>query len=142
MDIGTKRIIFRGLSNQRQPSPLSSEFMRLQDEILSFERDHKIIVDVNKLAYTNNMSIFMGDITTPEHRKAAGTIRNLLAVHAKNEDLINIGAYVKGADPVTDQAINYMSVINQFLQQKVDEKTDYETTVNALMQLGNQINLQ
>ena len=64
IDIGSKRIIFRGLSNQRQPSPLSSEFMRLQDEILSFEREHKIIVDANKLAYINNMSIFMGDITT------------------------------------------------------------------------------
>ncbi|MBQ7918239.1 MAG: macro domain-containing protein [Clostridia bacterium] len=64
IDIGSKRIIFRGLSNQRRPSPLSSEFMRLQDEILSFERDHKIIVDVNKLSYVNNMTIFLGDITT------------------------------------------------------------------------------
>mgnify|MGYP003513781419 CR=1 FL=1 len=36
LDIGEKRMIFRGLSNQRQPSPLSSEFMRLQDEILSY----------------------------------------------------------------------------------------------------------
>ena len=43
MDIGTKRIIFRGLSNQRQPSPLSSEFMRLQDEILSFERESRVV---------------------------------------------------------------------------------------------------
>ena len=81
-------------------------------------------------------------VTSREHVGAAGKVRTLLAAYKKNEDLINIGAYVKGADPVTDQAINYMNVINQFLQQKVDEKTDYETTVNALMQLGNQINLQ
>ena len=64
LDIGEKRVIFRGLSNQRQPLPLSSEFMRLQDEILSYEREHKIIVDVNKLAYTKNMCIYEGDITT------------------------------------------------------------------------------
>lgn len=64
LDIGEKRVIFRGLSNQRQPSPLSSEFMRLQDEILSYEREHKVIVDVNKLAYSKNMTIFQGDITT------------------------------------------------------------------------------
>ena len=64
LDIGEKRVIFRGLSNQRLPIPLSSEFMRLQDEILSFERDHKQIVDVNKLAYVKNMTIFQGDITT------------------------------------------------------------------------------
>ena len=64
LDIGEKRVIFRGLSNQRLPSPLSSEFMRLQDEILSYEREHKLIVDVNKLAYVKNMCIFQGDITT------------------------------------------------------------------------------
>lgn len=64
LGIGDKRLIFRGLSNQRQPSPLSSEFMRLQDEILSYEREHKPIVDVNKLAYSKNMTIFQGDITS------------------------------------------------------------------------------
>lgn len=64
LDIGEKRVIFRGLSNQRQPSPLSSEFMRLQDEILTYEREHKVIIDVNKLAYSKNMTIFQGDITT------------------------------------------------------------------------------
>ena len=64
LDIGEKRIIFRGLSNQREPSPLSSEFMKLQDEILSYEREHKLIVDVNKLVYIKNMAIFEGDITS------------------------------------------------------------------------------
>jgi O-acetyl-ADP-ribose deacetylase (regulator of RNase III) len=64
LDLGEKRIIFRGLSNQRQPMPLSSEFMRLQDEILSYEREHKTIVDVNKLEFSKNMTIFEGDITS------------------------------------------------------------------------------
>ena len=64
LNIGDKRMIFRGLSNQRQPMPLSSEFMRLQDEILSYEREHKPVIDVNKLEYFNNMTIFAGDITT------------------------------------------------------------------------------
>ena len=64
LDIGEKRMIFRGLSNKREPMPLSSEFMRLQDEILSYERDHKMIVDVNRLEYVKNMTIFEGDITT------------------------------------------------------------------------------
>lgn len=63
LDIGEKRVIFRGLSNKREPSPLSSEFMRLQDEILTYEREHKMIIDVNKLVYAKNMSIFLGDIT-------------------------------------------------------------------------------
>ncbi len=64
LDIGEKRVIFRGLSNQREPIPLSSEFMRLQDEILTYEREHKLIVDVNRFEYYDNMTIFQGDITT------------------------------------------------------------------------------
>lgn len=62
--IADKRMIFRGLSNQRQPMPLSSEFIKLQDEILSYEREHKYIIDVNSLPYAKNMSIFYGDITS------------------------------------------------------------------------------
>jgi len=58
MELSDKRLVFRGLSNQRRPFPLTSEFMRLQDEILSYEREHKQIVEVNKLAYSKNMCIF------------------------------------------------------------------------------------
>ena len=64
MELGDKRVIFRGLSNQRPPIPLSSEFMRLQDEILTYEKEHKQIIEVNKLAYSKNMCIFQGDITS------------------------------------------------------------------------------
>ena len=78
----------------------------------------------------------MGDVTTKEHRAAAGNLRNLLAVHRKNEDLINIGAYVKGSDPTCDKAISMMDDINNFLKQSTDEKVEYETTVQQLIQLG------
>ena len=78
----------------------------------------------------------MGDVTTSEHRAAAGILRNLLAVHTKNEDLINIGAYVSGSDPMCDKAIAMMNDINNFLKQSTKDKTEYEETVNALLQLG------
>ena len=78
----------------------------------------------------------MGDVTTKEHRQAAGVIRNLLAVHKKNEDLINIGAYVKGSDPMCDKAIAMMNNIDGFLKQSTDDKIDYQETVNQLLQLG------
>ena len=79
----------------------------------------------------------MGDVTTDEHRAAAGAIRNLMAVHAKNEDLINIGAYVTGSDPVCDKAIGLMDNINSYLKQTTKEKFDFEQSVDELIQLGN-----
>ena len=97
-------------------------------------KNHYPAVDV-----LQSVSRVMKEVTSKDHVSAAGKIRTLLAAYKKNEDLINIGAYVNGADPVTDQAIKYMPMINQFLQQKTDEKTEYENTIEALMQLGSQI---
>ena len=95
-------------------------------------KNHYPAVDV-----LESLSRVMGDVTTKEHRDAAGVLRNLLAVHAKNEDLINIGAYVHGSDPACDKAIALMPQINEFLIQSTKDKIDYEETVNQLIELGN-----
>lgn len=94
-------------------------------------KNHYPAVDV-----LQSLSRVMGDVTTKEHRNAAGAIRNLMAVHAKNEDLINIGAYVAGSDPLCDKAIALMDNINQFLKQTTTEKINYNETVNSLIELG------
>jgi flagellum-specific ATP synthase len=94
-------------------------------------KNHYPAVDV-----LQSLSRVMGDVTTKEHRAAAGMLRNLLAVHRKNEDLINIGAYVKGSDPVCDKAIAMMNDIDRFLLQSTNEKIEYETTIQTLLQLG------
>jgi flagellum-specific ATP synthase len=99
-------------------------------------KNHYPAVDV-----LQSVSRVMKEVTMPEHVQAAGKIRTLLAAYKKNEDLINIGAYVSGADPVTDQAIRFMPQINEFLQQKVDERTNYDDNLNKLLALGRQIEI-
>lgn len=116
--------------------PVSDTARSILDGHIMLSRDlahknHYPAIDV-----LQSLSRVMGDVTTKEHRAAAGAIRNLLAVHRKNEDLINIGAYVKGSDPSCDKAIAMMGEINEFLQQSTTEKIEYDTTVNALEQLG------
>lgn len=83
-----------------------------------------------------SLSRVMNDVVTDEHKQAAGIMRNLLAVHAKNEDLINIGAYVSGTDPICDKAISMMGDINRFLLQSTKEKIEYNDTVNSLLMLA------
>lgn len=94
-------------------------------------RNHYPAVDV-----LESISRVMPDVTSKEHQQAAGSLRNLLAVYKKNEDLINIGAYVKGSDSKCDKAIDMMDKINAFLQQEVSEKFSYEETVEALIKLS------
>ena len=115
--------------------PISDTARSILDGHIMLSRDlahknHYPAVDV-----LQSLSRVMPDITTKEHRDAAGKIRNLLAVYRKNEDLINIGAYVRGSDPVCDEAISKMDKINQFLCQSTDSKVDYDTTIQELIKL-------
>lgn len=94
-------------------------------------KNHYPAVDV-----LQSVSRVMGDVVEKQHKVAAGKVRTLLAAYRKNEDLINIGAYVKGSDADTDKAIALMDSINFFLQQGVDEPMPYNDTVNALLKLA------
>ena len=94
-------------------------------------KNHYPAVDV-----LQSLSRVMSDVTSDEHRAAAGKIRNLMAIHTKNEDLINIGAYVTGSDPLCDKAIGMMDNINQFLKQTTKEKIEYDNTIQTLLELN------
>lgn len=116
--------------------PISDTARSILDGHIMLSRDlahknHYPAVDV-----LQSISRVMPDVTSDEHRKAAGKIRNLLAVYKKNEDLINIGAYVKGSDPKCDEAMKMMDKINAFLQQEVGEKFYYNETIEELLNLA------
>lgn len=118
--------------------PISDTARSILDGHIVLSRDlahknHYPAVDI-----LHSISRVMPDVTSEEHRKAAGKIRNLLAVYKKNEDLINIGAYVKGSDKNCDDAIRMMDKINEFLQQEVEDKFDYSMTVQDLIDLAGQ----
>lgn len=79
-----------------------------------------------------SISRVMSDVTTPEHRECAGEIKRLMAVYKESEDLINIGAYVKGSNEEIDLAVAKNKAINTFLQQKVTENISPEDTFEAM----------
>ncbi len=94
-------------------------------------KNHYPAIDV-----LQSISRVMNNVVSKEHKDAAGKIRSLLASYAKNEDLINIGAYQRGADPITDKAILIMDKIENYLIQSTDEKTDYQKSVDELIELA------
>ena len=95
-------------------------------------KNHYPAIDV-----LQSLSRVMPDVTTPEHRHAAGVVRNLMAVYTKNEDLINIGAYVSGSDPLCDKAIALIDQINDFLKQSKTDKLEFNDTITKLIELAN-----
>ncbi|AEH45670.1 ATPase, FliI/YscN family [Thermodesulfatator indicus DSM 15286] len=82
-----------------------------------------------------SISRVMKDIVSQEQIEAAKELVNILAIYRKAEDLINIGAYVKGSNPQIDRALNKIEVINSFLRQNIDEKADFETSVKRLIEV-------
>jgi flagellum-specific ATP synthase len=63
------------------------------------------------------------DICTPEEIAMVARAREHLALYRKNEDLVAIGAYQKGANAALDEAIARQEPLRQFLRQGVQELT-------------------
>ncbi len=79
------------------------------------------------------------EVTDKEHQQMARRINQLLAAYADIEDLVNIGAYTPGANPLNDLAVRSYPRILEFLQQSTDAPSAYEQTKLQLQTLCNGI---
>lgn len=118
--------------------PISDTVRGLLDGHIILSRDlayqnHFPAVDV--LGSISRLMVHVADDT---HRQAAGTIRDLMAVYKKSEDIISIGAYVKGGNPKLDKAVELKDQIDAFLRQDVMENTRFEQTLARLNTLSQQ----
>lgn len=73
-----------------------------------------------------SVSRVMSDVASSEHKQAARELRSMLAIYKEAEDLIHIGAYVKGSSPKIDKAIDKIDQIKAFLCQDVYEQTTFD----------------
>ncbi len=82
-----------------------------------------------------SISRVMPDVVSDDHRKRAMEFNEILASYNEAEDLINIGAYVKGSNPQIDHALNKIQDLRKFLKQDMKEKAFYEDTIAKLKTL-------
>ena len=74
-------------------------------------------------------------VTSREDRQAAGALRKVLAARRAAQDLLDVGAYQRGTNPLVDAAVEHESAINGFLQQGMDEQTPADAAWSRLHQL-------
>ena len=84
----------------------------------------------------NSVSRLMPEIADEAHKNAASQLRDLLSTYKNSEDLINIGAYVKGSNPKVDMAIKYYDHIINYLRQGIKEHTSFEDAKNRLITMA------
>ncbi len=94
------------------------------------QKNHYPAIDV--LA---SISRCMSAIADPEHKKAAGKLKTVLATYNDAEDLINIGAYRSGANKNIDYAVSKIEMVNEFLMQATDEKFSFEEIRQSLIDM-------
>jgi len=70
----------------------------------------------------DSISRLMPSVAGPEHREQAAMLRRLMAVYARSEDLVRIGAYKPGSDPELDRALRARSAMRKFMTQDAKEQ--------------------
>ena len=115
--------------------PISDAARSMLDGHVVLSRDlanknHYPAIDV-----LQSVSRVMLDIVDDEQRQMARRIIQILATYKKAEDLINIGAYVKGSNPEIDYAVTMIDRVNGFLKQEIDEKIDFQQTIKQMRDL-------
>lgn len=78
----------------------------------------------------HSLSRLMPQITDQAHQQRAHKIRGLLHTYAEAEELILLGAYHKGSNPRTDEAIAKREAILRFLQQKSDQRASFAESIH------------
>jgi flagellum-specific ATP synthase len=93
-------------------------------------RNHYPAIDV-----LDSISRLMPDIVDSDHLGIARRCREILSDYRDAEDLINIGAYVKGSSPKIDYALERIEPLNNFLRQKVDERSEFGVSLGRLKEI-------
>ena len=93
-------------------------------------RNHYPAIDV-----LHSTSRVMNRLVDEPHARDSARIREILAVYAEQEDLINIGAYQPGSNPKIDNALKFIEPVNHFLRQDLSEQATMEQTRRQMKKL-------
>jgi len=87
----------------------------------------------------DSISRLMPVVTQPRHREDAALVRKLMAVYARSEDLVRIGAYKPGSDPDLDRALRAREAMRAFMTQESHEQVHFADSERRLAQLAGEV---
>jgi flagellum-specific ATP synthase len=94
------------------------------------ESGHYPAIDIEQ-----SISRAMHNITQPAHQQLTRRLKQLYSRYQRSRDLISVGAYSAGADPVLDEAIARNAKIESFLQQDISERANVAQSLGQLTAL-------
>lgn len=112
--------------------PISDAVRSILDGHVSLSRKLASLNQYPAVDVLDSISRLMVDVAAPEHLELAARVREIVATYRESEDLINIGAYVKGSSPKIDYAISKIDEINQFFKQDIKELCNFDDALSEL----------
>ena len=91
---------------------------------------HYPAIDLN-----GSISRVMQALLPPEDMKLANKFRRMWSLYQQNQDLIQVGAYEAGSNPILDEAIRLREEMDSFLRQDMHEGQDEEITRHEIRTL-------
>jgi FliI/YscN family ATPase len=82
-----------------------------------------------------SISRSMPDVASAEHIAAADRLKQILAAYERAEDLITLGAYQSGSNPLVDAAIRNRAATLQFLRQSISERSTFGESIDQLLRI-------
>lgn len=123
--------------------PISDAVRSILDGHVALSRKLAAVNQYPAVDILDSISRLMIDVSRPEHLELAARAREIVATYRESEDLINIGAYVKGSSPKIDYAISKINEINKFFRQGIEELCNFENSLKSLgdiLSTGNSVN--
>jgi FliI/YscN family ATPase len=86
-----------------------------------------------------SVSRLTGALASPAQKQAAGKVRAALAAYRDAEDLIQLGAYAAGSNPVLDASVQQRPALLDFLRQEHTTHAALPETLHGLEELANRL---
>lgn len=115
--------------------PISDAVRSILDGHVSLSRRLASMNQYPAVDVLDSVSRLATEVSTEQERELAAEARRIVATYRESEDLINVGAYVKGSSARIDRAIEKIDDLNAFLRQDIMETSDHEESLAGLARL-------
>lgn len=113
--------------------PIADSARSILDGHVVLDRKLAVVGHFPSIDALSSISRVASKVTPPERSEQAAVLRRALSARRSAQDLLDVGAYRRGTNPLVDAAVDHEGEINAFLQQRM---TDQSTADDAWAELA------
>jgi FliI/YscN family ATPase len=134
---GSMTAIYTVLVEGDDPNePIASEVRSILDGHVTLSADRAGRGLFPAVDVARSVSRVMPSVVDLEHAEAARRVRTLLGAYERDRDLLLLGAYQPGSDPVVDEAAAKIGDLEALFAQRPDESGPFAETRARLVELA------